>query len=51
MDLKLSRITNQNIIMFPKIGYRDEGINVCYSNIFHMFSMNMVNKFMPWNDQ
>lgn len=40
---------NQNIIMMPKTGYRDEEVNVCYGNIFHMFSMDMVNKYVPWN--
>ncbi|MFL0247130.1 hypothetical protein [Candidatus Clostridium stratigraminis] len=44
-------ITNQNIIMIPKTGYRDEEVNVCYGNIFHMFSMDMVNKYIPWNGQ
>ncbi|MFL0270150.1 hypothetical protein [Candidatus Clostridium radicumherbarum] len=44
-------IVNQNIIMIPKTGYRDEEVNVCYGNIFHMFSMDMVNKYIPWNGQ
>ncbi|MFL0247029.1 hypothetical protein [Candidatus Clostridium stratigraminis] len=44
-------ITNQNIIMLPKTGYRDEEVNICYGNIFHMFSMDMVNKYIPWDGQ
>jgi hypothetical protein len=44
-------IVNQNMIMIPKTGYRDEEVNVCYGNIFHMFSMDMVNKYIPWSGQ
>jgi hypothetical protein len=42
-------VTNQDLTMFLKTGYRDEEINVCYGNIYHMFSMDMVNKYIPWN--
>lgn len=42
-------VMNQDLTMLLKTGYRDEEINVCYGNIYHMFSMDMVNKYIPWN--
>jgi hypothetical protein len=44
-------VVNQNIFMLPKTGYRDEEINVIYGDIYHMFSMDMVNKYVPFNSQ
>ncbi|MGH4119697.1 hypothetical protein [Clostridium sp.] len=44
-------MSNQNIIMHAKSGWRDDEVNVLYGNIFHMVPMTLADKYVSWNKQ
>lgn len=40
---------NQNIMMIPKDGGRDDEVNILYGNMYHLFAKDLVDKYVPWN--